>query len=553
MFLVDKRKLIMITISVQLVLCIVIGMQKRNFFCDETYSYGLANSEDYTFIDPETAKQYAETGWVDKKYFENYLQVSQDVPFSFKAAFKNQSNDVHPPFYYCLLHVFSLLNGGVLSKWTGLALNFVILILIDLCMFYLLNYLVNDIRVSILIILFWTFSGAGLSNILFIRMYMLLTCEMLAYVAIHVKLLEQQKMEIRDILNIILIVAFGGLTHYYFYLFVVCFSAPIGIYFMLSKRLKEMLMYGINICAGVVAALCIFPDTLIHIFYGYRGTETIGNLSHGREDWVVKAYFNMINDSIFAGKFQICLMLIIVLVAAEIILKYFVNMECAYNRQTGIVDIRFGKRNNVSCGKIQFVFRNKFILEILIVLSYGVFSIVVMKGSGLVHNRYLYPIYPIIAWMMVTIMSRILGNMIKSAYIRMVMMSGVCAMLCIGSIWKYKVDFMYGNYDVIYQQALQTEGTDCLLYYGDGWCDVYTLFPLRFLHDETYLMRSKDMDNVAEILSLRASANDLTVCTPTAYSDEDTKNILDRIIMQTGKQGYRLIYRVDYLQEWLLE
>ncbi|MCI8968862.1 MAG: hypothetical protein HFH75_15040 [Lachnospiraceae bacterium] len=60
-----KDKILIVGVIIfQLILCVLMGTQKKNFFCDEIYSYGLANSEAYTFIDPETAKQYAETGWV---------------------------------------------------------------------------------------------------------------------------------------------------------------------------------------------------------------------------------------------------------------------------------------------------------------------------------------------------------------------------------------------------------------------------------------------------------------------------------------------------------
>lgn len=65
-----KEKILIVGVIIfQLILCVLMGTQKKSFFCDEIYSYGLANSEAYTFIDPETAKQYAETGWVDRKYF----------------------------------------------------------------------------------------------------------------------------------------------------------------------------------------------------------------------------------------------------------------------------------------------------------------------------------------------------------------------------------------------------------------------------------------------------------------------------------------------------
>lgn len=540
-------------IFLQIILCILVGTQKKNFFCDEVYSYGLANSENYSFIDPETAKGYSETGWVDQDYFRNYIQVSSDIPFSFNAAFENQRNDVHPPLYYCILHIFSLLNGKNFSKWTGLSLNFITLIFTDILLLYISNYLMKNRRLSIIALLFWTFSGAGLSNILFIRMYMMLTCEMLAYVAIHIKFFEERKISIKGIWGLLFIIMCGGLTHYYFYLFVACFSAPICIYFLFHKEIKKMFLYGINISAGVGLALCIFPEILNHIFFGYRGTEVIGNLSHGRDSGIMETYFSLMNDSMFGGKFEFCLGIVILLVVMHFFVKYFISVSLTQDRNTNIVGIQFTKRDKIQFREIQFVLNNEFILEILLIFSYGLFALVAMKGSGLLHNRYLYPIYPIISLFTIKIINRVLSMFICSEYIKNIIISASCIVLCIESILGYGIDFMYSDYDKVYQQAQEIKGTDCLLYYGDGWLDVYTNFTLRLLHDETYIMRSEEINNIKDILFGRNTENNVTVCLPSGYSDEETKGILDKIIAQSGAQSYRQIYKYGYLQEWLIK
>ncbi|MCM1415003.1 MAG: hypothetical protein NC430_03645 [bacterium] len=552
-FIYDKRTKIVAIIIVQIIICVLVGTQKKSIFCDEIFSYGLANSENYTFINPETAKQYSDTGWVDQSYFESYLQVSKEVPFSFYAAFENQKNDVHPPLYYCIFHIFSLLNNGVFSKWTGLALNFVVLILIDLLMLYISNYLLKDTRLSVICLLFWSFSGAGLSNILFIRMYMMLTCEMLAYVAIHIKIFKMRKMGIKDILSILLLVFCGGLTHYYFYLFVACFSGPICIYLLLNKKIKKMILYGTNICVGVGAALCIFPQALMHIFSGYRGTEVISNLTEGRDGGVVKVYLELIDNSFFAGKFKECLIVIILLSLTGIITKYFVNIEWLFNKETRVVSLKFSKMQNIRYGDIQFVLKDEVIVEALLFLSYSVFALIAMKGSEIVHNRYLYPIYPIVALMVILMIKNLLEILAHSAFIKKFVVSVTVIGLCIGSIFKYGVDFMYTDYDKILQQTQEIRETDCLFYYGDGWFDIYTNFPLRLLHDETYIMRPDEIRNITDILSKRDTENKLTVCLPSAYSEEDTRNILDQIVAQVGAQGCRMIYRYQFIQEWIIE
>lgn len=51
------------------------------------------------------------------------------------------------------------------------------------------------------------------------------------------------------------------------------------------------------------------------------------------------------------------------------------------------------------------------------------------------------------------------------------------------------------------------------------------------------------MGDIAEIFSSRATADDLTVCLPAGYSDENAKKILEKILSQTGMQPYRRLYK----------
>ena len=58
-----EKWIFILLVSIQLLVCIWMGHEKRGFFCDEIYSYGLSNSEDYTFLDYQTSKLYgADTG-----------------------------------------------------------------------------------------------------------------------------------------------------------------------------------------------------------------------------------------------------------------------------------------------------------------------------------------------------------------------------------------------------------------------------------------------------------------------------------------------------------
>ena len=116
-------------------LCVHYGMKRQYLFCDEVYSYGLANSTDRTFIDPNSDDTTVKD-WVSGDYFENYLKYN-DESFNYKAAYVNQVNDVHPPVYYMMLHTvcYFFKNIGY-SAIPGLILNLTLLIFVDILLLY---------------------------------------------------------------------------------------------------------------------------------------------------------------------------------------------------------------------------------------------------------------------------------------------------------------------------------------------------------------------------------------------------------------------------------
>ena len=47
--------------------------------------------------------------------------------FDYASVYYNQTQDVHPPLFYFLLHTVCSLFPGSFTKWTGLGMNFVLL------------------------------------------------------------------------------------------------------------------------------------------------------------------------------------------------------------------------------------------------------------------------------------------------------------------------------------------------------------------------------------------------------------------------------------------
>lgn len=547
-----KNKLyIMIAIVMQIGICLFAGTCKKSLFCDEIFSYGLANSEAYTFIDPETAEQYSAAGWVDEEYFTNYVEVDKGG-LSFQAAFQNQKRDVHPPLYYCLLHFVCWLFQGTFSKWTGIGLNLLFLIFADLIFLFIAEYLYQDIRKSVLAMMLWSCSAAGLSNILFIRMYLLLTCEILAFAALHVWWMKKNRKELqrKDYAALLLLTAAGGLTHYYFYLFAFFFSGVICVWMLVCRRIGEMLKYGFALIGGGLLSVAVFPGTIAHIFGGYRGTQVWDNLS-GREENVYAIYFRWVDQSMFGGCFWLLFLIFMIIAAWKGIGRYLFTCSVEKDALSQNMILHIRRTERAGRRECRVNIRPAALIFLLLLFACTMFGVIAAKGSDLISNRYIYPVYPVAAIGIVFIAGFCIRQIFGRNYENKIQIA-VVMILCILSIRKYGIDFLYSNYEAYESQAEQVRGSDCLLYYGDEWLDVYTALPLKFIYDETYFLHPNEIEHLPEILHARKTENPVVVCLPDQWTQEEAQGMLDRIVEAGGFSGYQMVYQY-YTQAYLMQ
>lgn len=528
---------IVLLLAVQVGICVWFGMGKLSFFCDEIYSYGLANSTDYAFLDNTTAKEYStNNGWVDSSYYRNYVTVKEtDGLASFKAPYVNQVADVHPPVYYYFLHLVCFIFKGSFSKWTGIGLNIFFMLCGDFVLYYIASYFFKGDKIkSILTVVLWSLCASGISNVLFIRMYMLLTVEIMLYIAVHVWIDKHGKLDFKAYLLVYAAMVLGGLTHYYFYPFVFFFSAPICFYFFIRKKLEKFIKYSASLCLGFFTNLVLFPATLRHVFGGYRGTEVANNLKNSTEDVFGNYYKKWINRSIFGGTLRIFL------IACAVMLVFYIVRFIIKSKGTDKLSFKSFKKFVVDLFNLRVSHRA--LLYILASIAIVGFAYVAIVGSNLRSNRYIYPIYPMVAVWMVSVIYWVFTAFIKNRKIVGAIAAVCVVFLCVRSVQKYDIDFMYSDYGEPEQQAKTVEGYDCLQYYGSKWIDVYTSLPLKFNYDETYYFTDTDIPNLKEILSLRESKDGVVVCM-VGVDDEEAERILNEVIANTDYTGYEFVYQ----------
>ena len=119
-----------IILIIQTIIYVCVSMQKSYLHIDEAYSFGLTN---YDKMEIQDNTDFFNT-WHENEYFEDYLAVQDDEKWDFTPVYENQKNDVHPPFYYLLLHIAMGFTNGQASKWAGIILNCIIYAFVTIVM-----------------------------------------------------------------------------------------------------------------------------------------------------------------------------------------------------------------------------------------------------------------------------------------------------------------------------------------------------------------------------------------------------------------------------------
>lgn len=536
---------LLLVILIQLILCVSILMEREYLFTDEVFTYGLANSEKHSFIDPDNAPEIKNM-WVESSFFKEYIMYDASQPFSFESVWENQKNDVHPPFYYCLVHAICyFFQEAIYSPIPGTIINLIILCLTDLLLFYIAAYFCKSKWLALAVTVLWGFSAACFSNAIFIRMYLLQTLEILFLIGLHVYYFETRKnINLFFCISIIISIAIGGLTHYYYYFFAATFGFVLCLYFFIKKEFKNLVLYVVSLWSGVVLALLIFPATIKHIF-GYRGAYATNNLGGVSLD-KFKIYFNEIDKAAFGNCIEIIMFIILLWILWKLIDVFFykISLNIELKNQGTVLGFIIQKQEK---NKFTFFFEItiKTILFIAVALGGIFFVYVAIQGSEIVSLRYVYPIFPLISLMTICILKKTAFSKLNQwKYI--LLLSG-CILVCSLSVNCYGIDWSYKDYPKYSQYINEIKGKDCIiLCKDDSWVNVLQGINIYIDMDETRCVYESEINNLNDILSERKTDSELCIAfyDDAGYSFGEMNNILDKVIDTTQYSSYELKY--DY-------
>ena len=513
-------------IVLQISLCTFFAIKKDALYCDEVMSYGLANSENYAFLDKFTLRKTYDSGWATKDFFENYVTVDKNKPFSFKAAYKNQETDVHPPLYYILLHTASYFTD-TFSKWPGLILNLIMLIFVDFAFFYISKFFFKEKIYALYPIILWSCSEVTLSSIIFIRMYVLLTLETLCYIAININLFKNNfKTSKKELILLFLCFVCGGLTHYFFYIFTFFFSTFYLLYALYIKKIKAILCYVSTVLFACETNLLLFPATLYHLLGTSVGIRTINPIVNNKVEthW----FMNAVNGMHHLPKISFLAYGISVLLLAMI---FFIDNYYNDNAKT------FNENK-----------KQKTFISLILLLSISCTMLMVMYISPFFSERYIYNLFPLL-YLLLTLASYYVCINLNIPF---KIYGIILIVLNLIQLNPENVDWTYDYFKNDLAKIRSIHGYD-LLQYNNGWLkhdntsyvtNSYTALDFKFNFDETYYFDEHDIPNLKKILNIRKSKNNVIISlTANVYLDEEKLNkIFNDIFNYTDFSQYEFLF-----------
>lgn len=406
----DRKKSYLLLIILGIAWMIWAGINKSGYHIDEVFTYMLSNN---AF---EGMKITGESGWVSPNYYLDKVSVTAGEPFNIKSVIFNQTKDVHPPLYYIIFHFVSWILSGVFSKWIGLSINIAFGLIVGILLYELSVLFTNNNVTSIIITVFYMFSLGATSNYLFLRMYLLLTIFQLLLTYLMIKILKYNQSKKHLVLYSFTIIL-GGLTHYYFYFYAFFLTLFAIIYLLLGRQLKRSIILAFCALSSVILAFISYPSVLDHVFNSGRGVEVQEELSKNFFNIESsRVFIGLASEQLFAGLLSIIIgFLLIAQVAYLLIKKDELNLE----------NTRFNTKMYwvIFCTTISTLH-------------------MIAQVSPYKSSRYIYSIYPMVVFLVLTYLFKIVNISLMNKYANRVL-AVFSVMITLLGLFQSKPDNLY--------------------------------------------------------------------------------------------------------------
>lgn len=274
----------------KILVVILIALMSGIIFFYQTKKVGFHEDESYTLcsaVNPSNGLMAAYDDWESspvwrtKEYVKDFMTLTPNNIFNFKALYMNQAYDNHPPIFYTLVHFSSLLFGGQFNIYTVFVVNIIAFIFSCLVIIKILKLLDKE-HLTIPTLIFYGLSMGTVSMVIFQRMYMLLNLFIMLYFYLSLKLYKNdfvldKKLNIQLGITTIL----GFLTQYFFAIYAFFIFAIMIIKMIRKKKDKELISkYVVSHVIYATIGILLFVPCIKHLLFSDRGLTNLGNSNY---------------------------------------------------------------------------------------------------------------------------------------------------------------------------------------------------------------------------------------------------------------------------------
>ena len=426
---IDKKNLKKISLILLVIIILqalrivyVFAVCKEGKHSDEIWSYGLANSYFQPYIYMDDNYEYINNEkWISGEELKRYITVQEKERFAYDSVVSNMKKDLHPPFYFFVLHTVSSLFPDVYSRWFGFLINLVCFFLIQLYLYKLTNIISGSEWKALIAVLLFGFLCAGVNVCIFVRHYamaaMFLTMTLYYHAVFLMK--KQNQISYKTLLMCGVSSMLSMLTLYTNAILTFILAATFCVYLLIKKTYKNLLKYSLVMLLSAFPVLLL--SNIINVIIGVANTagsrESITNTAQISNSLYmdIRVTFNSVLYD-FVGvkvssafrhnvKYYIMVSWPFLLVGLSIYAYFrFVKRR---KKPFTFIFYRIIKRRIKKCNhsKLYFVI----VLFVLVVIE---FCLVVKNVSqvsmGSQTDRYLFPVFPIITLLYMLILVKAL-------------------------------------------------------------------------------------------------------------------------------------------------
>lgn len=227
-------------------------VEKRTIDYDESISYLAATCHQGQYANLVTQRLPPFGTWAKASDWKTLIQPEHLFCFG-QIARDLAHNDIHPPLYFWILHLWSRVFG--VHPWTGPLLNIAFALATLSLLFWLAHTNLTNPEEASVVALTWALSPAVISISLEARQYDLVALIAVLFVCRVIKCADLSKpFQLGDAVVLAILAAAGALTHFYFSLVVL--GCIIFLAMKLVKRKPDRLIMALA-CIGVGCLLFV--------------------------------------------------------------------------------------------------------------------------------------------------------------------------------------------------------------------------------------------------------------------------------------------------------